>query len=66
MGFAGEELVRPIVSGILRSAPWTNAFLCYLCLLNLTLEELRPAYKESEVRPAMDRIFDNPDGLLPN
>ncbi len=27
MGLAGDELVRPIVGGILRSAPWTHAFL---------------------------------------
>jgi len=48
MRFASEELVRVVVSAILRSAPWTHAFLCYLCLLNLMLEHLGPAYNEYE------------------
>jgi len=54
MRFASEELVRVVVSAILRSAPWTHAFLCYLCLLNLMLEHLGPAYNEYEVRRTMD------------
>ena len=40
MRFASEELVRMAISAILRSTPWTHAFLCYLCLLNLMLEYL--------------------------
>jgi len=64
MRFASEELVRVIVSAVLRSAPWTHAFLCYLCLLNLLLEHLGPAYKESEVRPSMDRVFESPGALM--
>jgi len=63
MRFASEELVRMATSAVLRSTPWTHAFLCYLCLLNLMLEHLGPAYKESEVRSAMDRIFENPRTL---
>ncbi len=43
MGFPSEEAVRLLVNAILRSAPWTHAFLCFLCLLNLTMEELGPA-----------------------
>jgi hypothetical protein len=63
MGFAGEELVGPIVRGILLSALWAHAFLCYGGLLNLTVEHLKPASKESEVRRAMDRTFREP-GVL--
>ena len=64
MGFPSEEAVRLVVNAILRSPPWTHAFLCFLCLLNLTMEELGPAYEESGVRPAMDRVFENPRALM--
>ncbi len=64
MRFASEELVRVIVSAILRSTPWKHAFLCYLCLLNLMLEHLGPAYNEYEVRRTMDRVFDTPGTLM--
>jgi len=49
MRFASEELV---VWWSVQSSqrPWTHAFLCYLCLLNLMLEHLGPAYNEYEVR----------------
>ena len=48
MGFTGDERVRPIVDGILRSAPWTHPFLCCLCLLNLTLEQLVQSTKSTK------------------
>ncbi len=64
MGSNIDELVRPIVSAILFSAPWTHTFLCYLCLLSLTMKHLGPAYKEYEVRRAMDGLFKNPGALM--
>jgi len=63
MRFASEELGRVVVSAILRSAPWTHTFLCYLCLLNLMLEHLGPAYNEYEIRRTLDRVFENPRAL---
>ena len=53
-----------VVSAILHNAPWTHAFLCYLCLLNLMLEHLGPAYNEYEVRRTMGRVFDTAGTLM--
>ncbi len=64
MGFAGDGLVRPIVETILRRNPWRYKFLCYPCLLNLTLDRLGPAYTQSEVHPALSRIFKNPGAFV--
>jgi hypothetical protein len=64
MDLSGDEVVRPIVIGILRSAPWTHTYLCYQCLLTLAVEQLGPAYQESDVRPALDRIFESPGALV--
>ena len=58
-----DELVRAIVGDALRGAPWTHAFVCYGCLLNLTLAR-GLAYGNFEVRQAMDRIFRNPGHLV--
>jgi hypothetical protein len=55
-----DKRVRPIVESILRRNTWRYKFLCYDCLLNLTLERLGMAYTESEVRTALSRIFKKP------
>ena len=58
-----DELIRAIVGDTLRSAPWTHAFLCHECLLNLTLAR-GLAYGSFEVRQALDRIFGDPGDLV--
>ena len=58
-----DELVRAIVGDTLRSAPWTHAFLCHGCLLNLTLAR-DLAYGSFEVRHALDRIFRDPEDFV--
>jgi hypothetical protein len=64
MAFLTDDLLRPLVSNILRSDPWRNAFLCRHCLLRGALDQLGPAYSESEVREALEGIFKKPGALV--
>jgi hypothetical protein len=64
MAFLTDDLLRPIVSNILRSDPWRDAFLCRRCLLRGALDQLGPAYSESEVRDALEGIFKKPGALV--
>ncbi len=64
MAFLADELLRPIVSSMLRSDPWRNAFLCRRCLLRLSLDQLGLAYSESELREALEGIFKKPGALV--
>jgi hypothetical protein len=64
MAFLTEELLRPVVGTILRRDPCRHAFLCYGCVLALTLAQLGGVNKDYEVRRTMDRIFREPGSLL--
>jgi hypothetical protein len=64
MAFLTDELLRPIVSKILRSDPWRNAFLCWRCLLSIALDQLGSAHSESEVRGALEGIFKKPGAFV--
>jgi hypothetical protein len=64
MAFLTDELLRPIVGNILRSDPWRNAFLCRRCLLRVALDQLGPAYSDSEVREALEGLFKKPEPLV--
>jgi len=38
MSFTIDDIVRTLVAVLLRTDPWRHRFLCYRCLLALTLD----------------------------
>jgi len=64
MAFLTDELLRPIVSNILRNDPWRSAFLCRRCLLRMALDQLGPAYSGAEVHEALEGMFMKPAPLV--
>jgi len=43
MSFTIDDIVRTLVAVLLRTDPWRHRFLCYRCLLALTLDSpVRP------------------------
>ena len=64
MAFTTEEVVRTLVAVLLRTDPWAHKFLCYRCLLDLTLEQSSAAKNEYELRRALERVFRRPEALV--
>jgi len=60
MSFTIDDIVRTLVAVLLRTDPWRHRFLCYRCLLALTLdspvgrstEPAGPPHKDPPKRPA--------------
>ena len=63
LSFTTDEIVRTLIAVLLRTDPWRYKFLCYRCLLALTLEQPSTANKEYEVRRAIERVFRQPGAL---
>jgi len=55
-----DQFVRHSLHRTLRSVKYRNSFLCLRCLVTMTLENLHPGWRPSEITRALDRIYAAP------
>jgi hypothetical protein len=60
MTYTTEELVRHSLNRILRGAKYKNRFLCLTCLVAMTLEDLHPGWRKSEIGRALEKVHAAP------
>ena len=63
MTYNTEDFVRRAAGGILRGSKYRGKFVCLPCLVRMTLENLHPDWRQSEIERAMDTVFQSPGAL---